>query len=1313
MLEIREKHDNPNPRLTANVFSRLTFCWLTNLFWYGSNHQIQTKDLYDTVPNDLSEPLGKELERHWKHQVDNFLKTGKKPSLLIALWKTFGLKYLLQGINLFVLNLVLRILLPLTLGALIRHFHQCSTTTESYAYTLASGIILIILMQVLIERHAFLDQSEIGMRARIACSSLIFRKLTKLSSSLANQSTGGLVINLLSNDVAKFERTSIFLHYIWIMPLQLAAITYLIWMSVGYASIIGICVLIVQTIPLQACCGKLISYLRAKVAARTDTRTLLMSELVHGMRVLKMYTWEPLFERLIAQTRKREINIFTVTAYLRGAKLAGHFFTERTTMYFTLLAYVLQGYPISAEKVFAMFQYFNMLQITAANYFPLAIDTAAEVRVSLRRIEKFLLQDEAKSLTTKSTMIKIDSNDAIVMKKVNASWSEKPVTPTLTDLNLVVPRGTLFAVTGPVGSGKSSFTKLILGELRIGTGGELHRAGSLSYASHEPWLFAGTARNNILFGEPYEARRYQRVVEVCALHKDFQRLPSGDRTLLGDRGAGLSGGQKARINLARAVYRNADVYVFDDPMSSLDGQVAESIFKDCINGFLKDKTRILATHSNRHLQEADIIVLLNNGHVEYQGTYDDLKKDEKYLHLIPSNDEIESLPSLEKQEQLQDEEQLTIGDTTLDSKEEDEKAEPKETEEFIAKGKLSKSLYTKYCRAGGSYFVLFLLAIYFLLGQLATSACDYWLAYWVRQEEEQTLNSSDIHGCNAPRATNNRTNPEKYVITENSRSMTSLYIYSILTLACVVTLVTRNIWFCQRFMKASRNLHDRMLQRLLKAPMQFFDRNPSGRIMNRFFNDINVLDELLPVTMLDGLQVYVFMIGVITQVFLIKWWTIFLMLLMAYLFYRMIVFYLATAQNIKRLEGVAKSPVFSHVDACLSGLSTIRSCGAEKIVVRDFDAHQDHHTSAYYLTLATSRAFGLWIELVLLVFIGLITYGFVYIGRGSTYAGNVGLALSQIFVLNGMLQFGIRQSTDVMTQMTNVERVVQFTELEQEGTDREREIVKPSKNWPTNGDVEFSKVCLRYGKEKEPVLKNVNFIVEAGWKVGIVGRTGAGKSSLVSAIFRLTEYEGRILIDGLDTSKIGLTDLRKRISIIPQEPMLFSASLRANLDPFDEHDDAELWSALQSVELNRLFVSLDQSIEPGGGNLSAGQRQLLCLARAVLRRNRIIVLDEATASVDPATDELIQSTIRSKFRDRTVLTIAHRLNTIMDNDKILVMDNGRVVEYDHPFVLLNKIDGCFAKMVQQTGNSTAQYLRDVAEETYKRSMIYSNGIHCI
>lgn len=529
--------------------------------------------------------------------------------------------------------------------------------------------------------------------------------------------------------------------------------------------------------------------------------------------------------------------------------------------------------------------------------------------------------------------------------------------------------------------------------------------------------------------------------------------------------------------------------------------------------------------------------------------------------------------------------------------------------------------------------------------------------------------------------------------------------YTVMVFMVILMTITRSLVFYRFCNKASIRLHNNMFYKIVYATMRFFNTNTSGRILNRFSKDMNQVDEILPLTLLDTLQISLTIVAITTVITTVNPWMLLPTVIMLTIFYFMRVVFLATSRDIKRLEGITRSPVYSHLTASLQGLTTIRAFGAQEILKAEFDSYQNSYSSAYFMFLGANRGFGFWLDMHCVVFITLVTLSFLFFDT-ETFGGSVGLAISQSLNLTGMFQWGMRQWSELENTMTCVERIKEYADVVPERDEVTRD---PPKSWPEKGDITFEHLNLRYVAGDALVLKDLTFSIKSSEKVGIVGRTGAGKSSIIMALFRLAINEGKIVIDNIDAATISLNRLRSTISIIPQEPVLFSGTLRKNLDPFDEYTDESIWSALEEVELKSVVSDLPQGLESkmseGGSNFSVGQRQLVCLARAIVRKNKILVLDEATANVDPQTDALIQSTIRRKFSSCTVLTIAHRLHTIMDSDKVLVMDAGRVVEFGHPHELLqNTENGVFYELVQQTGRAMAENLISIAEESYNNSI---------
>nr|XP_018899809.1 PREDICTED: probable multidrug resistance-associated protein lethal(2)03659 [Bemisia tabaci] len=1360
----------PHPRATANPLSALTFTWILDLFLKGRRRDLETEDLYITLKEHSSGYLGDRLERLWLQEVTNSKKLKRKPSLLRALVKCFGAKLMLYGLLLCTMEICLRVPQPILLGGLISYFTQRSQMSFTSALCLCAALIFLIFVCALCGEHPyFMAAVHMGMKLRVACCSLVHRKALRLSKTALGETTAGQIVNLLSNDVNRFDVAIVFVHYLWIGPLETIVVTYFLWTEVGVSSIIGVFVLL-MFIPLQGWLGKKTSSLRLRTAIKTDERVRLMNEIISGIQVIKMYTWEKPFAKLVAFARKREIKMIKGSAYIRAVLLSFIVFHTRIALFYAIFSYVMFGNTITAQKVFVLTSYFNILRQTMTVFFPQGIGQVAEALVSIRRLQNFLLYEEmdikhlpsskangsAVDETDNNALKNSDKNEiitdktrsnqindlkngaatvladvnenSIVIKGAKAKWFEHSTDYSLNNINLKIKKGKLLAIVGPVGSGKTSLLHAILRELPL-LEGSIVTNGIISYASQEPWLFAGSVRQNILFGLPMERDWYKKVVKTCALQTDFDQFPYGDKTVVGERGVSLSGGQRARINLARAIYKRADVYLLDDPLSAVDAHVGKHLFEDCISLALKDKTVILVTHQLQYLSNVDHVIMMQNGTIEAEGTYQELQSSsgKNYLSL---------LSSVKEEEEKED--NLTISVSTLHKRQSsvqsvasslDDRYEedPQEVEEMRTTGQVSGQVYTKYFRAGGHLCFVFFLLFMCVLTQILASGSDYWITYWVNLEEHEwapTLNktshlsaphndtvnlpSLDLEGNPLSQ---NGTQADNSHMTHNFFGFPldrqwCIYIFSAITAAMVIATLVRSASFVQLCTNASMNLHNNMFSAIVRSTMYFFNSNPSGRILNRFSKDMGSIDELLPLALIDCIQIGLTLVGIIIVVATVNPLLLIPTTVIGIIFYLLRIFYISTSRSVKRLEGITRSPVFSHLNASLQGLTTIRAFGAQSILEQEFDNHQDLHSSAWYLFIASSRAFGFWLDVVCLFYIAIVTFSFLVLGN-ENYGGNVGLAITQSIGLTGMFQWGMRQSAELENQMTSVERVLEYSNLPQEpalesppNSDK-----KPPPDWPQRGRVIFRKMFLRYVAHEPPVLKNLNFTIEPKEKVGIVGRTGAGKSSLISALFRLAYNEGQIIIDDIDVGEIGIHELRSKISIIPQEPVIFSGTLRRNLDPFDEYPDAKIWNALDEVELKD-FVSdlaggLNTKMSEGGTNFSVGQRQLVCLARAIVRNNKILVMDEATANVDPQTDVLIQSTIRNKFKDCTVLTIAHRLHTVMDSSKVLVMDGGTMVEFDHPWLLLQNKESFFYKMVEKTGKNSSQMLMSIAAKNYE------------
>ncbi|CAF1199030.1 unnamed protein product, partial [Rotaria sordida] len=807
---------------------------------------------------------------------------------------------------------------------------------------------------------------------------------------------------------------------------------------------------------------------------------------------------------------------------------------------------------------------------------------------------------------------------------------------------------------------------------------------------------------------------WQAWLAALAVIMDFVQLPHGENTLVGDQGVMLSGGQKARVNMARALYHDADIYLLDDPLSAVDSKVSKHLFDKSIKYYLRDKIRILVTHQIQFLQGATKIIVLDNGEMIQMGTYEEL--------LVSSPSFAQLLEDINQHEQQQQQQpasllnqQSMIGSINSEKdnvEEEDINSLPKNLE-TKQKGTVKLNVYVSYLRAGiGVSLGFLLIIIIFSTQQAITIYSNWWLAAWSNDESHHHNQNST--NCMVIQDKKNDRIYQMNDIEWNTYRNRRFYIFCVLVSILCFLIFLRTI-VCQLIcLNAGRVLHNKMFKRIIRCPISFFDTNPVGRILNRFTTDVATMDDSLPMNLLDFLVCLSQVLGTVTLVVFINPWSFIPAIIatsgMFFFRHRFASF----SRDIQRLLGITRSPMYSQLTSTIHGLKVIRSYHAENICSKEFHYHLDNTTRVKYLIEILQRWSAMRFDWITLIFIGLVIVFAIIVRISQRQFSIVEIALTLTYSLNlmGLFQWTIIQSVEVETQMTSVERILEYCSLDQEPPSQLSSKYRPPTNWPSQGCIIFENVSMSHSKELHSplALHHISLIIKSGEKIGIVGRTGAGKSSFIQTLFRMgTLVDGNIIIENIDIGTIGLDDVRRRISIIPQDPILFTGTMRSNLDPFGLYSDVEIWNALEQVQLKKLitdmmFNGLHSLVSESGSNLSVGQKQLVCLARAILKKSKILVIDEATANVDNVTDELIQRAIRDKFKECTVLTVAHRLRTVIDSDRIMVLSNGRLVEFDSPQVLLSNDYSHFSLLVEQTGIAEAEYLRTLANssESYTR-----------
>ncbi|XP_058809479.1 ATP-binding cassette sub-family C member 4-like isoform X2 [Phymastichus coffea] len=1120
-----QKKRQRNPRQDASWLSVVTFAWLLRTFRAGFRRELDLADLYQPLDEHASGKVGERISREWRREERRSREAGTAASLLRVLSRCFGREILLAGAGQALLEFLVRLSRPYVLLQLLHR--------RGDARGWASALALGVFVDCVVGHVCVQSLMHTGMKIRVACSSLLYRKILSVPTTFADsdETSAGQVLNLLSNDVSRLGHAVYYMHYIWMAPLEAILVFYFLYREVDMSAGSGIALQLLF-IPILGLFGRLTNRLTSKYAARTDERLKLTNEVVKGIRAIKMYAWEKPFSNFIDQTRKKELKIVKQDAIITDMSLASEFYIPRLCIFITLLAYVLLDNGINAEKVYVITALYDVLRLSMYTLFPLCLHDAAEALVSVQRLQNFMKIEELPSLSaTTNHTDKTFSSDgsAVVFKNFSAKWN--PRVKVLENVNLQIPAKSLTAVVGEVGCGKTSLLHAILRELPHVTGVIL-TYGKISYVPQEPWIFASSLRQNILFGETFDQQHYERVIEVCQLKQDIEALPQGDATLLGEKGINLSGGQRARVNLARAIYRDADIYLFDDPLSACDMLVGRKIFQECMKIYLKDKTIILLTHQFQYLEEVDKIVVLSNGVVEATGTLGELQNiGINLVQVMQVSNEFDKASNRKS-----DESQLDLDDGELNGI--DGKCQT--VAEKKVSGSISAKTYLTYLLAGKNTPLVILVMFMSLMHQLVGSSGDYFLAYWVNAEENTIMR-------------NNETCVE-YVC--NHRDW-YIYVYGVITLTTITLCLLQSWSFFEMSMRIANNLHANMFASVISATIDFFNKNPLGRIMNRFSKDMSIVDTEVSRAMIDVIQNTIHILAAFTVVSSVNPWLLIPACLVGFCFYGFSLFFIKTSRSIKRLEAITRSPVFSYVSDSLQGLTTIRALGVKKVLVAEFDDHQDLHSSAWFIFFSGSRGLGMYLDLFCAVFLTCVLFTLM-IFDDTTMSGHIGLAITQCMLLINTLQWGVRQFAEMENQMTSVERVLEYSKLTREeyrpksvkkGNDKElteitevssltiaeREVEIPQV-WPNEGKIEYRNVSLRYDKQGPMVLKNLNFSIRSQEKIGIVGRTGAGKSSLINSLFRLAYIEGDIFIDNLPTRDLGLYELRSKYNSARANP---------------------------------------------------------------------------------------------------------------------------------------------------------------------------------
>ncbi|NXJ15459.1 MRP1 protein, partial [Odontophorus gujanensis] len=1105
-----------------------------------------------------------------------------------------------------------------------------------------------------------------AIKIKTAVVGLIYKKALTLANSSRRRYTTGEMVNLMSADAQQLMELTVNINLLWSAPFQIMVAVIFLWKELGPSVLAGVAVLLL-VIPINALIAAKVKSLKKCQMKYSDQQVKLLSEMLHGIKILKLYAWEPSYQRKVMDIREREVDVLKSCGYLTAYSMLTltciPFMVSLAT--FGVYFYLDKENVLTATKVFTSISLFNILRLPLFDL-PSVISAVAQTKVSLSRLEDFLF---AEDLNPEDVDTNCNGNHAVEIIGASFCW-EKNGPPVLKNLTVSIPEGSLVAVVGQVGSGKSSFLSALLGEMEK-LEGSVHRRGSVAFLAQQAWIQNGSLQENILFGTNLNRSYYELVLESCALLPDLEQLPNGDQTEIGERGVNISGGQKQRVSLARAVYSNADLYLLDDPLSAVDVHVGKHLFEKLIgpSGLLRCKTRVLVTHNLTILPHADLIIVMEEGKISEMGNYHELiskkanfveltqvfsaeKKSDKSTpnEVSSSNEECQMGRNLQEREFLKPRHSLNQWKKLRNNKEK------------VATGGMKMSVVLKYLQAFNWRWMWLTVAAY--LGQNALAiGQNLWLSNWIAE----TAKVSDF---------------TEWKQSQNYR----LGIYGLLgflqglLVCCGAYVLTRGS------LAASRALHHQLLDNVLHLPLQHFEMNPVGQIINRFTKDLFIVDVRFHYYLRTWLNCTLDVIGTILVITFSSPLFIVVVIPLGYMYFIIQRYYIASSRQIRRLAGASHSPVISHFTETILGGSTIRAFGHQERFIRKNNDVVYENLVYFYNNVISNRWLSVRLEFLgnLMVFFAAL---FVVLAGNSVSSSTVGLSISYALNIIQSLNFWVRKACEIETNAVSIERVCEYASM-----DKEKPWVtskRPPAGWPDRGIIEFVNYKAQYRKDLGLALNDISFQTRNEEKVGIVGRTGAGKSTLTNCLFRVLERcGGKIIIDGIDISTIGLHDLRGNLNIIPQDPVLFSGTLQSNLDPLGKHSDHELWEVLELCDLKSFVESLPKKllheISEGGENLSVGQRQLVCLARVLLRKTKVLVLDEATASIDMETDNLVQSTIKREFCNCTILTIAHRLHTVMDSERVLVLDAGRILEYDTPHNLLQR-KGAFSEMVAEAG----------------------------
>ncbi|KAK9707522.1 hypothetical protein RND81_07G203100 [Saponaria officinalis] len=1245
------------------IWSMLSFTWLNSLLSVGASRRVEISDIPEVPESETAEHASKLLEKSIRNQKSDVFSLPR--AVFSCIWSSLLVNAFFAGTN-----TIASYIGPL----LITHFVDYMTKKEDnndYNHGLVLSLVFFIAkcIESLSQRQWCFGASRIGVRVRAAIVALVYKKSLRLKVGEGN----GSIVTLIDVDTERLGDFFNHVHGVWLFPLQVSLALVILYWNLGVApasaAFLSTVVVMVSNTPLANRQKKL----QGKIMEAKDARINATSETLKNVRFLKFNSWEDVFVSKLLNLRKIEKSWLSRYLYTCSSVAFLFWASPALVSVITFGVCILVNTPLTSAAVLSALATFRILQEPIYNL-PELISVIAQTRVSVTRLEDFLKEgdDQTKLFEDLGKSTPSDSL-AIDLQIGEYSWdSEKIDAPTIRITEkLEVKKGWKVAICGSVGSGKSSLLCSMLGEIPRSSGCKISVFGSKAYVSQSSWIQTGTVRENILFGKDMNKGLYEDVLDACALNADLLTWPDADLCIVGERGINLSGGQKQRIQMARAIYSGRDVYFLDDPFSAVDAHTCGHLFKRCLTGMLSEKTVVYITHQLEFLSVADLVLVLKDGRIVQSGRYEDLMKDpngelagqmaahRKSLEQVnPDNlgtDESRvSSPSTDVKLELTDKRSNLIQYDKLE----------KTNVEEVMRGRVTWNVYWTFITIafGGALVPVILLCQ--ILFQGLQMCSSYWIT-WATAEKGRVT------------------------------TKTLMWYYILLSALSCVFILGRAVFLSTIAIETAHRMYLNMITSVFRAPVSFFDVTPSSRILSRSSTDQSTLDTDIPYRVAGLVFALIQLLSIILLMSQVAWQILPIFVAVIAISYWYQAYYIATARELARMVGTRKAPILHHFSESMTGCSTIRCFNQEdrfhtKILklVNAYSRVTFHNTAAMeWLSLRINFLFNLAFFIVLIIL--------VWLPRSAIDPSLSGLAATYGLNMNVLQAWIIWNLCNVENKMISVERILEYAKLPSEAP-LIIEDNRPEPEWPNGGSIQFQDLKIRYSPDLPLVLKGITCTIPARVKVGVVGRTGSGKSTLIHAIFRVVEpTQGKIFIDGLDICHIGLKDLRMKLSVIPQDPTLFQGTVRENLDPLVEHSESEIWEVVNKCNKLAAIVRqdnrlLDAQVSEEGKNWSVGQRQLICLARALLQKRRILVLDEATASVDTETDNLIQKTIREDTSGCTVITVAHRIPTVIDYDLVMLLDQGKITEYDSPSELLKDSSSAFSKLVKDFQNRTSE-----------------------